>query len=134
MKTIILLLCFLILAGCQEAEIKTDAVPAVAVAEAREISPEEARPLVEVANAQFIDVRTPEEFASGRAKGVKNIPLDTVAANVDKLDKKRPVYIICRTGSRSRTAAKILSDAGFAQAIIIAGGTEAWLSAGLPME
>lgn len=97
------------------------------------MTPAEARPAVEVAYSQLIDVRTPEEFASGHAYRARNIPLETLSANLDKIEKNEPVYIICATGNRSREAAKILVDAGFKQAVNIAGGTEAWRAAGLPM-
>jgi rhodanese-related sulfurtransferase len=98
-----------------------------------ELPPEQVRPAVEAAYAQFIDVRTPEEYASGHAYRAKNIPLDQLSANLDKLEKNEPVYLICHSGNRSRKAAQILVDAGFPQAISIAGGTEAWKTAGLPM-
>ena len=98
-----------------------------------ELSAAEARPAVEAAYSQFIDVRTPEEYAAGHAYRAKNIPLDTLSANLDKLEKNEPVYLICQSGSRSKKAAQILVDAGFPQAVSIIGGTEAWRSAGLPM-
>lgn len=98
-----------------------------------EMSPEQVRPAVEAAYAQFIDVRTPEEYASGHAYRAKNIPLDQLSANLDKLEKNEPVYLICHSGNRSKKAAQQLVDAGFPQAISVAGGTEAWKTAGLPM-
>jgi len=112
---------------------KTDEPSIVKSAGVSEISPAEARPAVEAAYSQFVDVRTPEEFASGHANRTRNIPLDTLVANLDKLEKNEPVYLICRTGSRSKKAAEILVDNGFPQAISISGGTEAWQAAGLPM-
>lgn len=121
-------------AACQSAPTKkTDSPEIVKTAGVSEISPQEARPAVEAAYAQFIDVRTPEEFAGGHANRTRNIPLDTLMANLDKLEKNEPVYLICRTGSRSKKCAQMLVDAGFPQAISITGGTEAWKAAGLPM-
>ncbi len=98
-----------------------------------EISPLEARPAVEAAYSQFVDVRTPEEYASGHAYRAINIPLDTLLTNLDKLEKNEPVYLICQSGKRSMQAAEILNQAGFSQSISIAGGTTAWQAAGLPM-
>lgn len=124
----------LISINCQTApKKKTDSPSVVTTAGVSEISPTEARPAVEAAYSQFIDVRTPEEYASGHANRTRNIPIDTLAANLDKLEKNEPVYIICRTGNRSKKAAQILVDNGFSQAISITGGTEAWQAAGLPM-
>jgi rhodanese-related sulfurtransferase len=89
--------------------------------------------MVEAAYSQFIDVRTPEEFNAGHAYRAKNIPLDTLAQNLDKLEKNEPVYLICQSGRRSMQAATMLNDAGFPQTINITGGTNAWQAAGLPM-
>lgn len=98
-----------------------------------ELSAEEARPGIEAAYSQFIDVRTPEEYASGHAYRAINIPLNTLADNLDRLEKNEPVYIICQTSNRSREAAKILESAGFPQIIVIKGGTNEWRAAGMPM-
>ncbi len=130
----ILALSIVLFVGCNPAERKTTDSPVVVkTSGVSEISPAAAQPAVEAAYSQFIDVRTPEEYAAGHAYRARSIPLDTLAANLDKLEKNEPVYIICRTDNRSRQAAKILVDAGFSQAIVITGGTEAWTAAGLPM-
>ena len=122
------------LAGCQTAPTKkTDSPAVVTKMGVSEISPIEARPAVEAAYSQFVDVRTPEEYASGHAYRAINIPLDTLAANLDKLEKNEPVYLICQSGKRSMKAAEILDQAGFSQSISIAGGTTAWRAGGLPM-
>jgi phage shock protein E len=63
--------------------------------------------------AQIIDVRTPGEFAQGHAKGSVNIPLQSLGANLRKLDKSRPVITCCRSGNRSGIAARQLTQAGF---------------------
>jgi len=120
--------------GCQSAPTKrTDSPVVVTTMGVSEISPTEARPGVEAAYSQFVDVRTPEEYASGHAYRTRNIPIDTLTDNLDKLEKNEPVYLICRSGHRSKKAAQILVDNGFSQAISISGGTEAWQAAGLPM-
>ena len=99
-----------------------------------EMAPAEARPAVEAAYSQLVDVREPAEYAAGHAYRARNIPLGTLAASLDMLEKNEPVYLICRTTNRSREAAKILADAGFGKIVVISGGTEAWREAGLPME
>jgi rhodanese-related sulfurtransferase/rubrerythrin len=98
-----------------------------------EITPEQARPAVEAAYSQFVDVRTPEEYAAGHAYRARNMPLETLMTNLDKLEKNEPVFLICLTGRRSLEAARMLNEAGFPQTISIAGGTDAWKAAGLPM-
>jgi rhodanese-related sulfurtransferase len=98
-----------------------------------EMTPSEALPGVEGAYSQLVDVREPDEYASGHVSRARNIPLSTLAVNMDKIEKNEPVYLICRTDNRSREAAKILADAGFAKVVVIMGGTEAWREANLPM-
>jgi rhodanese-related sulfurtransferase len=121
-------------AGCQRAPTATTDSPAVVTKTGiSEITPQQARPGVEAAYSQFIDVRSPEEYASGHAYRAKNIPLEELTANLDKLEKNEPVYLICQSGNRSKKAAQMLVDAGFPQAISISGGTTAWKEAGLPM-
>src|SRR4051794_31221579 len=86
-----------------------------------EMTPQEVRPAVEAAYAQFIDVRTPEEFKAGHAAHARNIPLDTLSQSLDKLERNEPVYLICQTGVRSLKAAQMLNDAGFPQTVSVAG-------------
>lgn len=124
----------LALGGCAVAPTRNvDAPPLVTKTGISEMSPGEARPGIEAAYSQFIDVRTPEEYASGHAYRAFNIPLDTLSQNLGRLEKNEPVYIICRTDNRSREAAKILGAAGFQQIVVIKGGMNEWQAAGMPM-
>ena len=55
----------------------------------------------------FIDVREPDEYEEVHAKGVKNVPLASVSAEtIGQENKDKTVYLICRSGKRSMTAAK----------------------------
>lgn len=64
---------------------------------------------------QLIDVRTPAEFKSGHIPGAINI--DIKGADFDSkiaaLDKSRPIAVYCRSGARSKTAARKLAESGF---------------------
>lgn len=122
------------IAGCGSVTTKKTDSPDIAGPGVTEMSPEEARPAVEAAYSQFVDVRTPEEYAAGHAYRTRNIPLDDLAANLDKLERNEPVYLICESGNRSKKAAAILQESGFPKTISIAGGTTAWKAAGLRME
>jgi len=121
--------------GCQRASTKnTDSgVPNVA-SDIKEVSPTDAQAAVSKAYSQFIDVRTTEEYADGHAARAINIPLDTLTAKLDTLEKNEPVYVICQTGNRSKKAAEILKSAGFNNVLNVTGGTTAWQAADLPME
>jgi rhodanese-related sulfurtransferase len=122
------------ISGCSKAPTKTTDSPTIVTAKGvSELTPAQALPGTKAAYAQFIDVRTAEEFAAGHADRARNIPLDQLKTNLDKLEKNEPVYLICQSGRRSREAAEILVANGFSQAINITGGTNAWQEAGLPM-
>lgn len=63
--------------------------------------------------AVVIDVRTAGEYAEGHVKGSKNIPLDRISSEVEKIKKmNKPVITCCRSGARSGQATGILKSAG----------------------
>ena len=122
------------LAGCTRTALSTSDAPKGLVKDGvSEVSPADARRGTDAAYSQFVDVRTPEEFAAGHAARAKNIPLADLQNQLGNLEKNEPVYLICRTSNRSRQAAKILQDAGFPRVAVVEGGTEGWQAAGLPM-
>ena len=86
--------------------------------------------------AQLVDVREPDEWAeTGVPQGAVLIPLgDLESRAASELAADRPVYVICRSGNRSRTGSDILVGLGFAEAYSVDGGVTAWLDAGLPVE
>ncbi len=125
----------IVFAGCTSAiYVNTDSGMPNTASAIREVSPAEAQGAVSKAYSQFVDVRTPEEYAGGHAARAVNIPLDTLMSNLDRLEKNEPVYLICQSGRRSMQAAEMLKEAGFNNVLNVAGGTNAWQSAGLPME
>ena len=89
MKAILIaILSGLAIFGCSTAPTKkTDSPEIVKAKGVSEVSPAEARPAIEAAYSQFIDVRSPEEYAEGHAYRARNIPLDTLADNLDKIEK-----------------------------------------------
>jgi rhodanese-related sulfurtransferase len=74
----------------------------------------------------LIDVREPHEFSAGHVKGAVNVPLGQLAARSSKFDPHVETYLICQSGRRSVTAAKLLTRAGFEHAYSVKGGTAAW--------
>ena len=77
----------------------------------------------------LIDVRTPQEFASGHIDGAINIPLDQIGRRLSEIPKDRQVVLYCRSGNRSNQAAGLLKSAGYNN-ILDLGGVIAWQSAG----
>lgn len=84
-------------------------------------------------DVQVIDVRSPEEFAGGSLQHARNIPLADIAAQAAQLPKDKPALVVCKAGSRASMAAVKLRSAGISEVFILAGGLDAWRSAGLPV-
>ncbi len=77
---------------------------------------------VVAADAQFIDVREPDEVAAGTLDGAVNIPLGDLPEQISELDSNRRVVLLCRSGRRSANAAEMLVAAGFLDVINLEGG------------
>jgi rhodanese-related sulfurtransferase len=71
--------------------------------------------------AFLVDVREPGEFASGSAKGAVNIPLGSVASQLENFKGKENIIVFCRSGNRSGQAKTILEQNGFQN--VVNGGT-----------
>ena len=61
----------------------------------------------------LLDTRTVGEFDGGHIDGFLNIPVDELRERLGKLDKSKPVYVICQSGLRSYIACRILAGNGF---------------------
>lgn len=82
----------------------------------------------------LIDVRTSGEFANGHLPGAINLPLSDLPKKTGKIKQGKPVVLVCASGSRSRTGAKVLLKAGFEDVYNLKGGTTAWMMNKLPLE
>jgi rhodanese-related sulfurtransferase len=89
--------------------------------------------LLSRAEIQLIDVRAAHEHEAGRIAGDRLVELPRLAAEVETIDRSRPVVFYCRSGSRSAMAAEAFARAGF-DAHNMIGGLLDWDAAGLPME
>jgi phage shock protein E len=83
----------------------------------------------------ILDVRTPEEFASGHIEGAINVDFNSgnFANEITRLNPSETYAIYCRSGSRSGQAASIMHKAGFHDVSNRNGGVIDWANAGLPL-
>jgi rhodanese-related sulfurtransferase len=82
----------------------------------------------------LIDVRTPGEFRSLHAQGAMSLPFAAQEAEDQARQLAgRPVALICATSARARRSAALLAAAGLADLVVVEGGTQAWVAAGLPV-
>lgn len=103
----------------------------------RMIDPARLGELCRGGQVDLIDVRTPVEFREVHLEAARNVPLDRLnPAEVMKARNggvDKPLYLICRSGSRGRQACEKFLAAGFGNVINIDGGTLACIEAGLPV-
>ena len=85
------------------------------------------------AGAYVLDVREPDEWATGRVPGAVHIPMNEVPARMEELPKNDPFFVICAVGSRSRQVVDHLRAQGL-NAYNVAGGTGGWVQRGWPLE
>lgn len=84
---------------------------------------------------ELIDVRTPVEYREVHARIARNVPLDRLDASAFANEgRDRPLYVICRSGSRGAKACEYLQAAGMTNVVNVEGGTLAWDQAGLPVQ
>lgn len=74
----------------------------------------------------LIDVREPHEYKDGFIPGAKNIPLSQLSRRMDEIPKERDVFLYCRSGMRSKNAAKMLGRSGYRKLAHLQGGIGAW--------
>ncbi|MDH3214425.1 MAG: rhodanese-like domain-containing protein [Myxococcales bacterium] len=91
----------------------------------------------------FVDVREPDEYASGRIPGARNYPRGflEVRADLDHpkrdpwlADRRRPLVLYCGGGNRSALAAQTLQAMGFERLVSMAEGWSGWTSRDYPVE
>lgn len=102
----------------------------------REIPAEDFASAINGKSVQILDVRTSTEFGSFRLKNAMHadwFQKQEYAERTKHLDKKKPVYVYCLTGIRSRQAAQELSSRGF-EAYNLTGGLNVWRRQGYELE
>jgi rhodanese-related sulfurtransferase len=131
---------FALLLACAPASSSPSAAPSAAPAPA----PAGSRRDIDVATLRadlearrlpgVVDVRTPGEFAAGHVPGAVNVPMDQIEARAGTLAPAgEEVVLICAVGGRSAAAAEALARKGF-RTVNVAGGTDAWVASGFPVE
>jgi rhodanese-related sulfurtransferase len=130
------------LAACDPGTSGTGACSAGPMAAVPCVTPHEAaRRMGAAASSRpfLLDVREPFEFSGpmGRhAPGAHLVPLQQVPYRLGELpeDPDAEVLVICKSGGRSARATAFLIESGRRRVFNVAGGTDAWVREGLPVE
>jgi rhodanese-related sulfurtransferase len=89
------------------------------------------------AACDLLDVRTAPEHAAAHVPGTQLVPLDRLdpaAFLARRADAAAPLYVFCQAGGRAKKAIDKFQAAGFDGCVLVEGGTQAWIDAGLPVE
>lgn len=83
-----------------------------------------------------LDIRTPEEFATGHLSGAINIDYraDDFESKLAQLNVEVPYVMYCNSGNRSANALPVMDSLGFVEVYELDGGIQAWHGAGLQIE
>jgi len=86
-------------------------------------------------NFLIIDVRTPEEFASGHIKTAVNIPTHKIQENLSllKTHKDKMIIVYCRSGRRALITQTLLKQNNFTNIYHLEGDIIGWNKAELPL-
>lgn len=89
---------------------------------------------LETGAVRIIDVRERDEWLEGHIPGSVLIPMSELADRVQEIDPTAPIVTVCRVGARSLYVAEALLEAGFPKVKSLAGGINAWVMSGQPLE
>ena len=97
------------------------------------VGADEFEELITNANVVVLDVRTEAEHAEGFIPGT-HYNIDVLEETFTKvatetLPKDKPIALYCRSGNRSKSAARILTENGY-QVVELGTGFRGWQSAG----
>lgn len=102
----------------------------VVMAETLEITPQDARLRLESGHGDIlIDVREGEEFALARIEGAQLIPMQSVPAELQRLDglaDDHDLLILCHHGVRSLQVVSWLRSHGVENCFSVTGGIDRW--------
>lgn len=126
-----LILVSTLLGGCSTGQNQTLGAQTV-----KKLSPQEAETLINNNdNFTIIDVRTPDEYASGHLTKAINLDYRSQTFNdeLGKLDKNKTYLIYCQSGNRSQKALDVMKELGFKKVYNMSGGISQWSADGLPV-
>jgi rhodanese-related sulfurtransferase len=119
-RLITLILSFVLLSACSSESGANEGYRQISVDEALKIMKEEQ-------NYIILDVRRVDEYSEGHVPGAINVPNESIGkSEISELpDKSELILVYCRSGRRSKEAAKKLVELGYTN-IVEFGGILDW--------
>lgn len=99
------------------------------------VSLDAARTELDAGRAVLIDIREPNEHATGVARGARLLPMSQLGQRLAEIPTgaNHPVLLVCNTQNRSSKVAEALKQRGYTQVQYVTGGMSGWNQRGLPM-
>jgi rhodanese-related sulfurtransferase len=99
------------------------------------VSLQDARDALQNASAVVIDIREPDEHATGVAGGARLLPMSQLGKRISEIPKAndQPVLLMCHTQNRSARAAAQLRAVGYTNISYVTGGMSQWAMQQWPM-
>ena len=120
--------------GCSDGTVSATSGPTAVSAPAAgsPLSPPAFAAAAKLPSTVLLDVRTPAEFAAGHIAGAVNVDVQSAAfaQKIETLDHVKNYAVYCHSGNRSKAAKTAMQQSGFSHVFDLAGGIEAWQSAG----
>ena len=94
--------------------------------EFQRISIAAARDIIAAGDAQVVDVRDEQAYASSRVANATHLNNTNLQDFIQDADPDKPVIVYCYHGNSSQGAAAFLVEKGFEQVYSVDGGFEHW--------
>ena len=119
-RLFLILLIVLLLTGCAVSTDKDVTYTQITMSEAVEMMESESDYII-------LDVRRPDEFATGHIPNAINIPNESIGTDeISELpDKDQLILVYCRSGNRSKQASQKLVKLGYTN-VVEFGGINDW--------
>ena len=108
-------------------------LPGTSFAQGAAVTLEQARTEHEAGRALLVDIREPDEHATGVTAGAKLLPMRQLSSRIAELPRDRPVLLICNTQNRSRATFEALRERGYTDLRYVNGGMSEWVRRGWPV-
>jgi len=135
-KTLLLLICVPLIFCCGEITNEKDdnkmIEKKVVQKVLEDVNAEKFQQLIAKGDGIIVDVRTSQEFNSGHIIDATNIDFysDDFSDKLEIVRKDVPIYVYCRSGGRSSSAADKMEKLGFTKVYNMIGGIGSWQSEG----
>lgn len=95
------------------------------------ITPLEAKPLIESEKVHVLDVRNQTEYDAGHIENAQHIMVGTLSKRLDELQTDKKIVVQCQGGARSAIAVSVLKANGIHNIVNLTGGYMAWQQEGM---